>query len=151
MKKILIALFSLFITSGAYSQIQVGKERTKIETIGNIRKQTYIYKQNGMFYLDLGTSNQFDQPIIFNLGTGKEAALKSCEDLIGLCEELSKDEYVKIIDAEGQNFSIRKQNDNKNGLAIIDFFAEDQIHAGTIGLFKMDINKIKKKIEQYNK
>jgi len=151
MKKVLITLLYLFITSSAYCQIQVGREKTKIETIGNIRKETYIYKQNGMYYLDLGTSNQFDQAIIFNLGTGKEAALKSCDDLAALCETLDKDEFVEIIDAEGQNFSITKQNDNKNGLALINFFAKDQIHAGTIGLFKMDINKIKKKIEQYNK
>lgn len=131
----------ILMPSMANAQI-VKKSGTKIQTILETRMgHMGLYLSNGVYLFSMGTTNQFDDSMLINLGDDLESASQTMQDLIDLVDEMQKNEIVSIDNGLGKEISISKVG--KSGLI---FIADG--YAGTANTSKGELQKFLKALQK---
>lgn len=97
MKKLIIIIAMMLLSFGASAQIAKVKTTEAVTTIATLRYGVCSLKmQEGVYYIGLQSSNQFDDPFLFHLGEGRESALQTLLDLQELFKGMKKGEFAEF-------------------------------------------------------
>ncbi|MBP5487559.1 MAG: hypothetical protein J6Y06_08030 [Bacteroidales bacterium] len=145
---LLSVLVCFIITVPSFAQLNIKSEQKKVERIGTLRSTyAYVYVQDSTFFLNVRSSNQFDDPTLFFLGETTESAIMTLNDLCEVCESLDVNASISVEDAKGQSaFMVKKK---MLGKPYLDFSVEGQ--AGASNLTLAEFKKAIEIIQSYNK
>lgn len=104
MKKALTLLALLLISMGAMAQLNVTSAREN--TIERLTQELSFDTSDSTYYIALTTSNQFDDPMLFKLGKGKESALQTIDDLLAFMEQGEKGDVITVENGFGKEYRI---------------------------------------------
>lgn len=95
MKKIILFLLVVFISNTTFAQLNITSRSTQPKKVMSIRpgySQLWykIEESDTLYFFSINTDNQFDDPIYFAIGYGKNSAIQSVEDLIEIAEKGNK-------------------------------------------------------------
>lgn len=146
MKKILIlAVLAMMAVGTAQAQIQIGKKNEKVETLGSVRMGAIALKHGfGDYYITGQTSNQFDDPVILDLGKTIEQARESFDGLLSLYE-LGNKESASFKDANGREWFVIKYGGAGKGS--ISFDCRDEAQAGMFTIHRFEMVSLGKKLK----
>lgn len=142
MKKLLILIISAFcLMPLASAQIQKTASN-KITTIASCRMGFVNLRLNeGMFFLSIGTTNQFDNMMLLKLGDDKESAIQSLNDLVDILESLTGEDMQGIDNGFGKEFRLYK--------SLGALYIKADGYAGSGNIAKSELNKFIKALEAY--
>lgn len=106
MKKTLTLLVALLISVGAMAQLNVTSAHEN--TIENLGQNLKYDSADSIYYIVLTTSNRFDDPMLFNLGKGKESAMATLKDLKGFIETSAKGDVINVDSGFGKQYRLDK-------------------------------------------
>lgn len=104
MKKIIIAIISAMILMPTMADAQIQKTGSfKAKTLATARMGVVNLKLDGdgIYYLAMKTTNQFDDYMVLKLGENKESAIQSLNDLIDIFDSLNGDAVQYINNGYG--------------------------------------------------
>lgn len=140
MKKTLTLLALLLISMGAMAQLNITSKREN--TIERLTQELFFDTSDSTYYISLTTTNQFDDPMLFKLGKGKESALQTIDDLLAFMEQGEKGDVISVENGFGKEYRIYIY-DHLNLNMASDF------HAGTRIMQKPRINRWKRLISEH--
>lgn len=110
MKKILIAIITAMILMPIMADAQIQKKSTiKTETLLSLRMGYMNLKlSEGMYFITMLTTNQFDDAMLLKLGDTKESAIQSLNDLMEITSSISGQECVRIDNGFGRELRFYK-------------------------------------------
>lgn len=146
MKTILIlAVMAIMVVGTAQAQIQIGKKNEKVETLGSVRMGAIALKYGfGDYYITSQTSNQFDDPIIIDLGKTIEQARESFDGLLSLYD-LGNKESATFKDANGREWFVIKYGGAGKGS--MSFECRDEVQAGMFTMHRFELVNLGKKLK----
>jgi hypothetical protein len=142
MKKLLfIIIAALCLIQSANAQIQkTGSIKTT--TIASCRMGfVNLSLSEGLFFLSIGTTNQFDNMMLLKLGDNKESAIQSLNDLVDILDSLTGDDLQRIDNGFGKEFRLYKL------LGALYINADGYAGSGNIG--KSELNKFIKALKAH--
>lgn len=148
MRRIIVVSLLLLSFTTTFAQLNITSEEMKISTIGAIRVsyanlQMSITGQDTTIYISARSSNQFDDPYIFDLGKSPKSALATANDLMELCDKMDNRGNITVKDAGGKEFIIMKAS--MLGAPYLDF--KGRGYAGTMNITKKEFDKCKQLIQ----
>lgn len=146
MKKILLSLIltTLFGVTSIYPQLYKIEKKPQTETVLKLRGNTVrLTKTDSTYFLDLPTSNRFDDPFIIMLGNSKEESIATIDQMINLIDNLKNDENITAMNAE-RELSIIK----RSGMGSSVLYLQMDGYAGIAGITKKELVKIRKKMDE---
>lgn len=139
MKRLLFIIIYLMLPFISHAQLNVTKVNDEIVTISSLRVGNISLKKQGdTYYLGIMSNNQFDLPQIFYLGTSRESAISTLNDMVELIETIGKSTVV--VDNGGRSLSLYKVSSMALG---IDF----NTGAGTYWIATNEAKKFIKALE----
>lgn len=146
MKKILIlAVLAIMAVGSANAQIQIGKKNDKVETLGSVRMGAISLKYGfGDYYILGSTTNQFDDPVIINLGKTIDQAKESFAGLLSLYE-LKNGETTTIKDISGHEWYVGKFGGVGKGP--LSFDSNSEVQAGVFTIHRAEMVNLQKKLK----
>lgn len=142
MKRILFVIMMSVLAFTSHAQINILGESGKIETLSSVRAGVVnLRKHDAHIYLSMKTNNRFDDLLNVYLGTTKEEALKSLDDLVTIIDDRVKGENV-YINNKGKACRITKEGNNYIVFSMSGY-------AGEVGVMKSELLKFKKALLEY--
>ena len=141
MKKILIAIITAMILMPIMADAQIQKKSTtKTETLLSLRMGYMNLKlSEGMYFITMLTTNQFDDAMLLKLGDTKESAIQSLNDLMEITSSISGQECVRIDNGFGRE--LRFYKGAMGGVTI-----QADGHAGYVNTAKSEFKKMLNKL-----
>lgn len=146
MKKILVlAVLAIMAVGSANAQIKIGSKNEKVETLGSVRMGAIALKYGfGDYYITGQTSNQFDDPIILDLGSTLEQARESFDGLLSLYD-LGNKETADFKDANGREWFVMKVGGAGKGS--MSFECRNKAQAGMFTIHRFEMVNLQKKLK----
>lgn len=147
MKKYLFLLVSLLIAIPASAQLNV-KAKSSIKPIGSVRTGIInVFQADSLFYISLKTDNNYDDPGIFDLGKGKDAAFATLDDMVKILNDGEPGEAYQVDGGHGRTCTlvVAKQL----GVRILKFSFPEC--AGSQSMSKGELEKVKDIIDKKGK
>lgn len=141
MKKIFIAIISAMILMPIMADAQIQKKSTtKTETLLSLRMGYMNLKlSEGMYFITMLTTNQFDDAMLLKLGDTKESAIQSLNDLMEITSSISGQECVRIDNGFGRELRFYK-----GAMGGVSINADG--YAGTVNTAKSEFKKMRDKL-----
>lgn len=141
MKKILIAIITSMILMPIMADAQIQKKSTtKTETLLSLRMGYMNLKlSEGMYFITMLTTNQFDDAMLLKLGDTKESAIQSLNDLMEITSSISGQECVRIDNGFGRELRFYK-----GAMGGVSINADG--YAGTVNTAKSEFKKMRDKL-----
>ena len=100
MKRIILFATLMLISITSFAQLNVQSKSDALQTICSLRTGLVkAYYHEGIYSVDIPSTNQFDEGGLFFLGRDKEGALKTLDDLIHFLESAGNGESITAKDA----------------------------------------------------
>lgn len=147
MKKYVFILAAILLAIPASAQLNI-KAKGSSKPIGSVRTGIInVFQTDSLFYISLKTDNSFDEPGVFDLGKGKEAAFATIDDMIQLISEGETGEIYQVDGGHGRtvNLSVTKQL----GVRILTFSFPGC--AGQQSMSKGELEKVRGIVEKKGK
>ena len=141
MKKIFIAIITAMILMPIMADAQIQKKSTtKTETLLSLRMGYMNLKlSEGMYFITMLTTNQFDDAMLLKLGDTKESAIQSLNDLMEITSSISGQECVRIDNGFGRELRFYK-----GAMGGVSINADG--YAGTVNTAKSEFKKMRDKL-----
>lgn len=149
MKKLILAVASLFACIGVNAQMTPIQKVGATKTIATVRFNTIeLNRSANAYYICITeTGNRFDSPFLFSLGKDKSQSLITIEQLINNCGELKTGESI-IVKNPYNKFEVRIYKDNEYAGGVLVFQTTGV--AGTPSITKKELLKFQKALEKYS-
>lgn len=95
-------ILGLIISSNSSAQLRVQSEHKAINKIGTLRSSyMWLYVQGSDYYINIRTSNEFDENTLFCLGENADSAIQTARDMINIINTIEYNSSVEVEDAKG--------------------------------------------------
>lgn len=145
MKKIIIAAIAALLCLPSFAQLNVQSSRKATQTIATLRAGTVkVCAAEKFIYFTLPSTNQFDGPGMFVLGTDKDSAIATLDDLIQLVQT---GEIGSSVEAQNGPKTCTIRVDKQIGVRVLYFDFPD--HAGQANTMKSELEKMKAALNKW--